>query len=264
MNFIKKYYEKILFAGVLLGLVAFLLVLPFIISHQQNAIGEYTGSLIHRRPKPLAALDMTNELAALARAQSSYSLDFTDTNRLFNPVQWQEAPDRRLIKIMSGKEVGPDAVKVTAITNLLFILKLDSIEPSNQFSAARYVISVELQNAASPAQRHARQHFISVGEGNNTFSLLEAKGPPDNPQLTLRLADTGDTVTLSKSAPFTRVDGHMADLWYPPERKPWTNQRVGAELKINRADYIIVAIDSNDVVLSAESNQRKYVLTYQP
>ena len=42
--------------------------------------------------------------------------------------------------------------------------------------------------------------------------------------LVLKLADTGQTIQLSKDKPFRRVDGYTADLKYDPEN----GQLVGA------------------------------------
>jgi hypothetical protein len=54
----------------------------------------------------------------------------------------------------------------------------------------------------------------------------------------------------------------MADLKFDPEGKKWPNQRVGSSLKFGNDEYIIVAINRNEVVLSAKSNQKKTTLTY--
>ena len=154
---------------------------------------------------------------------------------------------------------------ITKITPLYLILTLDSIE-TNEFGA-RYVISVERQAAALPAQRGKRQHYASVGEKNETFTIVEVKGSPDNPaqlKLILQLTDTGERATLSKDKPFRRVDGYSADLKYDPEGKKWQGQRVGADLKFAGDDYIIVAIDQDAVILLARSNQKKTTLTYSP
>ena len=78
----------------------------------------------------------------------------------------------------------------------------------------------------------------------------------------LQLADTGETVSLSKTKPFRRVDAYMADLKYDPEGRSWAGQRVGDDLKFAGDDYIIVDINQNEVVLSAKSNQKKTTLIY--
>ncbi len=263
MSFIKKHYEKILLGAVLLGLVASLLLLPFIIAGEKKALEDEESQIVDRTPKALAPVDMSAENDALTRVESAYSLDFERTNRLFNPVKWERGPDMQWIKIETGNEVGPGAVKVLAVRPLYFMLKLDRIEPPNTYSPARYVISIQRENAP-PAQRNARQRFISVGEKNEYFALTSVTGPANNPQLTLQLADTGDTINLSMKQPFRKVDGYAADLKYPPTGRIWNDQRVGSELKIDNDSYNVVVIDTGEVVLSAESNQKKTTLQYQP
>jgi hypothetical protein len=261
MNFIKKNYEKILLGVVLLGLVGALVFLPFYIMHDQQALEDTRNSIISRSVKPLPPLDLTLENSAIQRLQSPYRLDFETTNKLFNPVEWQKAQDGRLIKIASGNEVGPRAVTVTQLTPLYFILTLDSVE-TNEFGV-RYIIGVERQAAASPSQRVRRQHYSSLNEKNEAYTIRSVSGPPENPtQLVLDLTDTGDQASVSRTQPFRRVDGYMADLNYDPENKKWTNQHVGADLKFDDDEYIIVAINRNEVVLSAKSNQKKTTLPY--
>jgi hypothetical protein len=265
MSFIKKNYEKILLGAVLLGLFGAVLLLPLVIAADKRALNQIIQSITQTPPKPLPALDMSSESGALARVESPYTLDFETTNRLFNPMTWKMTSDHRLIEIVNGNEVGPGAVKVVALKPLHFILKLDSIEAANQFGAARYVISMQRENAPITALRNPHDTYISVGEKNNTFSLISANGPPDNPQLVLQMIDSGENITLTKSQPYQHVDGYMADLTYPLPEKKWSNVRVGDALKnINGDDYIVVVIDENEVVLSAESNQKKTTLTYQP
>lgn len=264
MSFIKKNYEKILLGVVLLGLVVSLLLLPAIIAHDQQELQDMATSIIHGKPKPLPALDMSRENNAFNRAQSAYVLDFETTNRLFNPMQWQRAVDGHWLEVRNGNEVGPGAVVVSSIRPLYYILKLDSIEPVSPAGPARYVISIQRQNALVPGMRNARQRFISVREKDDFFQLLSANGPPNNPQLALQLNDTGETVNLAMNKPFQKIDGYAADLKYPPENKKWNDVRVGANLKFDNGDYIVVVIDRNEVVLSAQSNQKKTTLTYQP
>jgi hypothetical protein len=265
MNFIKKNYEKILLGAVLLGLFGAVLLLPIVIAADKAAQKQTENSIIETQPKPLKALDMSGESDILSRIQSPYTLDLKTTNRLFNPMKWQKTSDGRLIELLKGNEVGPEAVKIMNIKPLYFILKLSSIEPANQFSAARYVISMQRQGSPNPGLRSPRDTYISVGEKNSTFLLVSANGTPDSPQLVLQLNDSGETINLSKSQPYQSVDGYMADLVYPPTGKKSDNSRVGDVLKnIDGEDYIVVVIDQNEVVLSAESNQKKTTLTYQP
>ena len=147
-----------------------------------------------------------------------YQLDFETTNKLFNPVEWERAVDGTLIKIDSGNEVGPAAVTITSITPLYFMLTLDSVQ-TNEFGV-RYIIGVERQAAPVAWQRAKRQHYASVGEKNEAFTITAVQGPPANPtQLILQLTDSGETATISKNKPFRRVDGYMADLKYRSRRE---------------------------------------------
>jgi hypothetical protein len=263
MDFVKKHYEKILLGIVLLGLVGALGFLPFWIRHDQAGLEKTRQTMTSPAVQPLPPLDLTEQSDAIQRLQSPYKLNFETTNRLFNPVEWQKRRDGTFIKIESGREVGPQAVEITRTSPLYFILTLDSVETNE--SGARYIIGVERQAVASLWQRTKRQHYATVGEKNDAFTITAAKGPPDNPtQLVLRLTDTGESAALSKDKPFRRVDGYKADLKYSPEGKNWQDQRANDKLKFAGDDYIIVAISENEVIISAKSNQKKTTLTYNP
>jgi len=262
MDFVKKHYEKILLSVVLLGLVGALVFLPFLIISDQDTQRRMKEGIISVKVAPLPALDLTRETNVSARLQSPYKLDFSTTNKLFNPVPWQRKADGTLIK---GSQAGPTAAVVTKITPLCLILTLDSIE-TNEFGA-RYVISMERQAAVLPAQRGKRQHYASVGEKNETFTIAVVNGSPDNPaqlELILQLTDTGERATLSKDKPFRRTDGYSADLKYDLEGKKWQGQRIGADLKFAGDDNIVVAIYQDSVILKARSNDKKTTLTYSP
>jgi hypothetical protein len=261
MDFLKKHYEKILLGVVLLGLVGAVVFLPFLILHDRNMLDETRMGIISHPVKPLVPLDLTAESNTVQRLQLPCQLDFETTNKLFNPVEWQRAVDGALIKIESGNEVGPGAVVVSHLVPLYFVLTLDSAE-TNEFGA-RYIIGVEHQAAAVAWRRVKRQHYASVNEKNEAFTITAVQGPPANPtQLILQLTDSGEMAALSKPKPFRRVDAYMADLKYSPEGKNWQDQRVNDDLKFAGDDYIIVAINRNEVVLSAKSNQKKTTLTY--
>ncbi len=261
MDFLKKHYEKILLGVVLLGLVGAMVFLPFMILHDRTMLDDTRMGIISHPVKPLPPLDLTGESNTAQRLQLPYQLDLETTNKLFNPVEWERAVDNTLIKISTGNEIGPHAVKIARLTPLYFTLTLDSVQ-TNEFGV-RYIIGVERQAAPVTWQRAKRQHYASVGEKNEAFTITDVQGPPADPtQLILQLTDSGETATLSREKPFHRVDGYLVDLKYRPEGKSWDSQRVGGDLKFAGDDYIIVAINRNEVVLSAASNQKKTTLTY--
>jgi hypothetical protein len=261
MDFIKKHYEKILLCAVLLGLVGAIVVMGIVIVNDQEKFKEMTEPFFST-PKPLPELDFTAQTNLVERLQSPLDLDFSTTNKLFNPVQWQRDASGNLIKIKTGHEVGAEAAVITNITPLYFIISLDSVM-TNEL-APRYAFYVVRQAAAFPPQRMPQRHFASVGDKNPDFTLVSIAGAPENPdQFNLKLAN-GDAVVVTKDKPFRHVDGYMADLKYDPEKFGKTNQREGAILKFAGEDYKIVAIHQNEVVLSAQSNQKRTTLRYAP
>ena len=268
MDFVKKHYEKILLSVVLLGLMGVLVFMLYLIPSDRQRLADKRQSIISHAVKPLDPLDLTQETNVSARLQSPYKLDFSTTNKLFNPLPWQKRLDGTLVPVKIGL-IGQEAVVVTKITPLSLILTLDAIE-TNEFGA-RYVISMEREAAVLPAQRGKRQHYASVGEKvgekNEAFTITDVSGSPGNPaqlKLILQLTDTGEKVTLSKDKPFRRTDGYSVDLKYDPEGKKWQGQRKDADLRFAGDDNIIVAINQDSVILRARSNDKKTTLTYSP
>jgi hypothetical protein len=260
MDFIKKHYEKILLGAVLLGLVGLAVFLPFVIAGDKQKIRDVTDTVINPRVVPLQELDLTNGDDAFRRLQSPYKLDFESTNKLFNPVEWQKKMDGTLIK---ASRLGPEACTVSNITPLYLVLTLDSVETNGL--APRYVVGVENQAAPTTAARRKQQRYASVGEKKDAFTITQFTGMPENPdQLILKLTDTGETAMVSKNKPFRRVDAYSADLRYDPEKKLFPVRRVGSVISFGGEDYIIVAIERDMVILSAQSNQKKTTLRYMP
>jgi len=263
MNFIKKNYEKILLGAVLLGLVVSLLLGQFLVAQEKQALEDQKSRIIQTPPKPLPALDMSGETNILNREGVPYALDFETTNRLFNSMPWKRAVDGRIIKMENGSEAR--ALKVTNITPLFFYLRFESLEPASQLGPARYQLSTEHQGAANVMQRRPRKHFLSTAEPKDeTLQLVSVTGPANNPQLTIKIFESDETVTVTMNKSYQEVESYEADLTYPPTGKKWSAQRVGASLKIYDNNYNIVVIDQNEVVISAESNQKRTTVPYQP
>ena len=269
MEFIKKNYEKIILSLVLLGLVGVLAFMPVLIIYDQQRMRDLRTTYIPSKITPLPPLDLSRQQAVLDRLKSPYGLDFSTTNKLFNPVKWMKTKDGSIAKAAG---LGPNAAVVTNLTPLDFSITLDSVT-TNELGA-RYAFSIEDQSAVFPGQRHARHHYASKGETvpdktvegkNEGFTLVDVKGPPENPdQLVLKLADTQETVIMSKAKPFRRVDAYTADLKYAPENLTRTGLRVGDHLSFAGDDYNVIAIDKNGVILLAQSNQKKYILPFTP
>jgi hypothetical protein len=166
-------------------------------------------------------------------------------------------PDGTAYKIVTGDETGPGALIVTNQRPLYLTITLDSVSTTE--SGTRYVLYVEREAAAKAANRGRKPFVAKKDEKNEVFVLREIKGPVEAPtELVVELVEGGEVVSVSKEKPFKRVDGYMVDLKYPLEnRQPWLNQRVGGALKFGGEDYKIVAITKTEVVVLAQSNQKK-------
>jgi hypothetical protein len=262
VNFIKKHYEKILLAAVLLILVAAVFLILFKISSEQVALERKRSEILHLPVRPLAALNLSGPYAAVERAKLPVNPDFSGKNNLFNPVPWAKAPDGRLIKIVKVAE-GPSVVEVTKVSPLYLSITLDSVGASG----SNYLITVVKEAEAFPSKRRTSR-YVTVGGKTDFFTLREVKGPPDKPTaLVLELNDTGERITITPEQGYKKVDGYTVDLRYEPEKRSWTNRRLTNTLTVGGDEYTIsqinlVATNHFEVVLSAKASGKKTTLKY--
>jgi hypothetical protein len=263
MDFIKKHYDKIILSAVLLGVIGFLVFLPFVISNEQSTLQQVEITITSPSVKPLPPVDLMRQSNVTQRVQSPAGFDFSNTNKLFNPLEWKKAPDGTLIPVKAGSQPAT-AVVVARIMPLYYVISFDSVVTNGV--TPRYVIGVERQAAANPAMRRKQQRFVSPDDPKkDAFTLMQVKGVAENPgELVLKLSDTGETVSITPDKPYQRADAYAADLKYDPERKNFPGRRVGSGISFGGGDYIVVAIDSDEVVLFDQSNQKKTTLRYAP
>lgn len=262
MEFLKKNYEKLLLGIVLLGLAVAVGFLPFLISSQRSALQDLESSVRPANVKPLTNLNLTMAEASLKRVSTPAMIDFGPPNRLFNPMPWQKTADGRPIPVA---KVGPTALLVTNITPLYLRLSLDSVnmDPSGN---ATYIIGVEQPGPSGNSKKRIQVSCTLNPPTKNAakiFSMLEVKGKADDPsEIIVELVDSKDRASISKTKPFERIEGYMADLRYEPEKKKWDYCRVNSPTRpgFNGEEYNIVAINKDEVVLSAKSNGKKWTI----
>ncbi len=263
MDFIKKNYEKILLGLVLVGLVVAAGFLPVMISAERRTLEDKRIGIIKRPVKPLSAPDLSGPEAMLARLSAPISLDFSSTNKLFNPVRWTRGADGQWHKVYTGSAV--EKLEVTKITPLYLRIRLKDVRVSD-VSGPRYELAVQREAAADPRLRGERSVFLSKGEKKEGFTVRDASGPADNPVLTIEASELGEPITLSKEKSFSRVEDESADVLF--DKRPITKLRdirtgTAAESTIFLAGqmYKIVAINANEIVLSGP-NEKKYTIKY--
>ena len=262
MDWLKKHYEKLILAIVLVVAAIAVAAVPVLISQTRAQLEEQRNNIVRRPIRPLPPLDLSPMEAVAQRLETPLHADFGRPHYLFNPVQWQRAADGRLIKLARGTEIGPEAAVVTEIRPLHLILTFDSIGPVLDGQPSGYLIGIENEAAARPADRRKRQTFVRLNEKKeDLFTLREVQGPPADPEaLILELGDTGERVTLTREKPFRRVEGYIADVRYDPEKRTFNNLRVGDRMTLAGEEYIVVAITQNEVVVSHRLTGKKYTI----
>jgi hypothetical protein len=254
----------------LLGLAVAVAFLPFKISSERQELTDLTGQIIKKPVKPLTNLDLTIQENVLKRMAVPALVDFSSSNKLFNPIPWMQTKDTPLRLIPSNK-AGPNLTVVTNITPLYLKLSLEGANLSADSNSAVYVIGIVKEASPKLADRSKKTTYCRLNEKKDKEGIIvtKANGPLDNPtSVVLELLDTGEKVTLtkeSKEIPYKRIDGYAADVSYPPEHlPPWKNKRVGDMLRFNNEEYKIVAINPTELILSANSNQKKWTIKSNP
>jgi hypothetical protein len=93
MDFLKKHYEKLILGVVLLGLGVAVASLPIKITSERQTLTELTEKNTKPRVKPLTNLDLTIQETVLKRAGVPALIDFSSSNKLFNPFPWMQTKD---------------------------------------------------------------------------------------------------------------------------------------------------------------------------
>jgi len=266
MQFLKKHYEKVLLSIVLLGLAAAAAALPWQVSHERDRLEEIRRNLtVKVKPKPFRPLDewLNTNKTLMARLDTPLNLELSGPHNLFNPVPWKKMPDGRLVPIRTGAELGPGAVKVVQIKELLLSISFDMAPVGNAGEAPRYQVKMQRESDSNP--RPFTRIVSAATPRNQDFELIGVQGATNEPTaLVIKLKDDYEPITIARDKPFTRVVGHSADLAYPPGKQTFNNKRPNDTIKLedDPETYKIVAITRSEVVLSADSNKRRTVLKY--
>ena len=251
----RQHYEKIVLVVMMLALAGAVYYLFLASQKEKETIQEYFRKKRAQNMAGVKPMDLTRFESARKTLLSPVELNFTTPHNLFNPVKWQEKPDGGHIKVQSAKDIGPYAVQVVEIRPLKLTIAFKR--------AAGTGFWIGLTNQmASPHSREYRgfdQYASLTGsQATKMFTLKEAK-PADHPkEWVLELEGTGESVTITEEKPFVRVVGYETDLRYDLENKTMKDLKVGARIRLSGENYNIVAIQPKEVVLSADSNDRRY------
>lgn len=264
MQFLKKNYEKIVLAVVVIAALGIVAFLPIMVSHEKQKLDDLENVSIPPHPKALPPLDLSKEDAFLKQAQAPVNLNLAEPHKVFNPVRWQLTANHTLLRNPAGTEI--NNLKIIKTSPLYEIYSLASVSVSPGLPT-HYGIGIKHEAAASVAQRTAKITYAAMNQTTNNFTVVAQEGPEDDPTgVTLKLSDTGETAVVTKEKPYQRVEGYTADLMYVPENKTFLNKRKTDSAPICFANecYKIVDIEESEVVLLQLSNQKQWIKELSP
>ncbi len=252
MQFLKSHYEKILLSLVLLGLAGAAAWLPAAIDQAKKDLAVLTNAL--PKPKELKPVNLSTNLAALDKLKNPPIVELSPPHLAFNPVIWKQRADGTLFKIESSNPA--DKLNITRIVPLNLIIALEQVKVTGTNIA--YVFAVT--NQAARKFPSVKESFYTKPRDakNKYFSLKEVQGPPDNPDsFILELNEGKQQVAVTKAKPFELLQGFSADLVYPIENKTFVDVRMGNSLTFGGDKYKVIAINTNEVRVQADSNDKQ-------
>jgi hypothetical protein len=265
MQYLKKNYEKVLFAVVVIAALGIVAFLPIMVSREKQDLEEMANRSMPRNKKPLPPLDLSKVDALLKRGGSSATLDLATDHKLFNPVRWQMKADHTIFPNPTGKEI--EKLEITKISPLYEVYSLESVSATPGL-ATHYGISVKHEAAALASQRAPKVTYVEMNQLTNNFTVIAAEGATDEDPgtVTLLFADTQEKVSITKDKPYKRVEGYTADLYYQPENHRFAGRRKtdASPIYFGGEYYKIVDIKESEVVLLQQSNQKQWIKELNP
>jgi hypothetical protein len=263
MEFIKKQYEKLVLGFVLLAVAGLAISLVFSVSQVRSDLENALQQLAGAKQKPLVPENLETNLT------QSYLKKVTQRPQIvlaaqdhytFNPITWTRASSGRLEPSKPRPNTGASGLTFVAAHDLVLEIAFEQVAGTPE--APRYQFSVRRDYEKSANARRAVVESVAVGSENKDqlFRVLEVQGPKESPTSFLcELIATRETFQLAKAKNFRRTQGYSADLRYEADRRDFPQKRVGESITLSGAVYKIVAIEKDELVVSAPNSVRTTV-----
>ena len=259
MDFIKKHYEKIILAVVLLGLAGAAAYLPFLVSSIRAELEE---SIRPTKAKEFQPKDLSDDIALLNRARKPDPVVIASPeHNTFNPVGWLE--DRgTLYKDRSYGRKGPNNLKIVETRPLYLRISYNGDKKLNPENP-RYSFAVTREAAEKRSERRKVTRLARLRDKNDIFILKQVKGNHMKPDgFVLELLDSNRTIEVEALQEYSEVTGFQADLVYPAANdRKFTSQRKGDKISIEKRNYEVVFVSETEVVLSDEKTSKHTTIT---
>jgi hypothetical protein len=258
----RQHYEKLILVFVLLLLAGAVWYLYQASQTEGDATRKMTEGYKKREGTPVDPASLDRFAAMMKLATNPPTLNYAGKHNLFNPVKWQQPRGGgQIIKVVSGAEVGANAMRIAGISPLHLNIAFDK-PASTGAEVTGYHILVTNELATIARLRRIVQ-YVPIGATNTqVFVLTEVKGPPEAPtEFVARLKDfNNETISFAPGKPYTRVVGYEAELVYAPSGRKNSRLRKDSPLDIEGEPYKIVDITASQVVVSDDSNGKRYTI----
>jgi hypothetical protein len=260
LNILKKHYEKVILSVVLLGLAIAAAMLLLRVAEEKERLEGFRQLPPPAAPRAFEPIDISTNLTTLARLQRPAPVVIHGTNNIFNPVQWQRRPDGRLDKIVTGDETGPGALQVTGARPLHTIISFEGETRTGDL--VQFQFRVERQAAPTAAERRpVTRSFTTIGSRNAGLLLKEMRPRNEPREFLFESLSDKSQIRVTRDEPYRSVAGYAVDLRYEPERRTFSDRRVGDTLRFAGDENKIVAITATNVTVEA-SNRKRTTIPY--
>jgi hypothetical protein len=175
MEFLKKHYEKVILSVILALLAVALALLPGRIEGIRIELQERRDSLI-KSAKNYPQINMAEFFAALSGLTNYPVVKLSGEHNLFTPVLWLVDANGQIVKVVSEKQVGPQALKITKISPLYYIISLERV------SGSSYSIGLLMNLLLDHTIEKTKTRYVSsTSPKTEFFNISEVKGEPNNP-----------------------------------------------------------------------------------
>ena len=262
----RQHYEKLILIAALLLLAAAVVYLYQASQEEERQETEKPKEAQRKSAKGVPPVNLAPFEAALQEATNPPALGLSGKHNLFNPVKWQQArPGTPAIKVETGREMGVESVQIVRITPLSLSIAFDRAATSGtapDLTVTGYHTVVTNEAAVNLRQRRLPQFTSPNATNALVFVLTEVKGPPENPtELIAALKDFGnEKVSFAPGKPYVRTVGYEAELKYPALGRAYPRLRKDSTLDIDGESYKVVDITPSRVVLSDDSNGKRYAI----
>jgi hypothetical protein len=268
LKFLRKHYEKVLLSAVLAALAGAAVFLLMGVSTEREKLEEIKNLDVRSGTRALPTVDLTTNEMVLRRLRRPEPVVLEGDHNLFNPVTWQRRPDGNLLKIVTGTELGPGALRIQRISPLRLIVSYEGSVARGSGTSHRFKVTREAHRIPGSRSPVTRETLGGVGEKNDLFVVRELRPNAENPtEFVLEMVEDRTQVTVGKDSPYEGVAGYMVDLQYEPriesERQLFLNRRVHDRLVFAGDTNTIVTIEPESVTVEAISNNKRTTITHQ-